>query len=167
MVKKGKYHLFVFQGGTELQAVAGTLSEQDPNKYGNSAEVELQWAMKAYHHAETYNNLIKSVDSKFLKLTQIDDEIYTEFRKEYPAFNVDILNEDEIKSPSAKEKWRPFCERYKNRVEDYNMGTLVRIKAAEEFSEANSLLVVRVQFLAIEIARNREGFNDKLRQKKS
>ena len=27
--------------------------------------------------------------------------------------------------------------------------------------------VVRIQFLAIEIARNREGFNDKLRQKSS
>ena len=42
------------------------------------------------------------MDSKFLKLTQLDDEIYEEFRKEHPAFNVDVLDEEELKSPSAK-----------------------------------------------------------------
>ena len=50
-----------------------------------------------------YCQLIKSVDAKFLKLTQLDDEIYTQFRKEFPAFNIETLSEDELKTPAAKE----------------------------------------------------------------
>lgn len=44
------------------------------------------------------------------------------------------------------------------------MGTLIRTDASKEFSPENSILVVRIQFLAIEIARNREGFNDDIRK---
>lgn len=43
------------------------------------------------------------------------------------------------------------------------MGTLIRADASKEFSPDNSILVVRVQWMAIEIARNREGFNDNIR----
>ncbi|NXH96546.1 PBDC1 protein, partial [Pachycephala philippinensis] len=43
--------------------------------------VELAWAMKAHQHAQVYFNLISSVDPKFLKLTQVDERIYEEFRK--------------------------------------------------------------------------------------
>ena len=38
------------------------------------------------------------------------------------------------------QKWRPFCEQYKDKVEDYNIGTLIRQNSKEEFSESNSLL---------------------------
>ena len=67
-------------------------------------------------------------------------------------------------------------------MEDYNFGTLVRIDARGEYSSENTLLgksersikenfslrfllvsVVRVQFYAIEIARNREGHNASIR----
>lgn len=37
--------------------------------------------------------------------------------------------------------------------------------ASKEFSPENSLLVVRIQFLAIEIARNIEGYNDEVYRK--
>lgn len=38
-----------------------------------------------------------------LKLTPKDALIYEEFRKEFPDFNVGKLNEEELKSPAAKE----------------------------------------------------------------
>lgn len=154
-------------GGTELTSVHSTLQETDPNKFGNSADLELQWAMKAYHHAETYFNLIRSVDPRLLKLTRLDDEIYEDFRKTFPNLKIDVLNEEEMKSPEGKAKWHEFCMKYNQRVEDFNMGTLIRVRTNEEFSEQNSTLVVRIQFLAIEIARNREGFNDRLGKAKS
>ena len=44
-------------------------------------------------------------------------------------------------------------------VEEYNFGTLLRLDCKEGYSEANTTLVPRVQFLAIEIARNRQGLN--------
>ncbi len=33
----------------------------------------------------------------------------------------------------------------------------------KDYSEENSIIVIKVQFLALEIARNREGFNDEIR----
>lgn len=77
---------------------------------------------------------------------------------------VQVLTDDILKSPEAKHEWRQFAEKF-NKVEDFSYGTLLRANAAEEFSQANSILVVRIQFLAIEIARNREGYNNAVYQK--
>lgn len=63
------------------------------------------------------------------------------------------------------QKWRPFCEKFKETVEDYSFGTLLRVDANGEYSEENSILVPRIQFYAVELARNREGFNDAVRTK--
>ncbi|MPC37166.1 Protein PBDC1 [Portunus trituberculatus] len=67
------------------------------------ATMEGLWAMKAMEHAEIYFNLLCAVDPKMLKLTPKDDLIYQEFRKEFPDFNIEKLNEEDLKSPSAKE----------------------------------------------------------------
>lgn len=61
--------------------------------------------------------------------------------------------------------WRPFCENYKEKVEDYNMGTLLRVDATGDYNEENTTLVPRIQFFAIEIARNREGHNTIIKEK--
>ncbi|KAL5021067.1 hypothetical protein ScPMuIL_000222 [Solemya velum] len=154
-------------GGAQEVMSAGAALQMDPDKIQNNPEIELQWAMKAYHHAETYFSLISAVDPACLKLTSIDDEIYTHFRKEFPDFQVDVLEEEEFKSEAAKQRWRPFCSVYEHKAEDYNFGTLLRLDAREDYSEANSILVLRIQFLAIEISRNREGHNSGLRKKNS
>ena len=78
---------------------------------------------------------------------------------------VDSINEDELKSTSGKEIWRPFCEKFKDIVEDYSFGTLIRTKCDGDYSEDNSILTTRIQFYAIELARNREGYNDQIREK--
>lgn len=78
---------------------------------------------------------------------------------------IENINEDELKSPTEKTKWRPFCEQFKDLVEDYNFGTLLRADCTENYSEKNSILITRIQFYAIELARNREGFNDGVRKK--
>ena len=44
-----------------------------------------------------------SLDSKFLKLTKKDDEIYKEFRESFKDFDVGLINEDELKSADSKE----------------------------------------------------------------
>lgn len=109
--------------------------------------------------------LICSVDPKFLHLTPHDQVIYTVFRQEFPSFNVKIVNEDELKNQNGKVRWRIFCEGFKDMVEDYNYGTLLRVDCNEDYTQENSILVPRIQFLAIELARNREGYNDLLRKK--
>lgn len=96
--------------------------------------------------------------------SSFDDKIYTIFRNEFPDMRVNLLDENELKSVESKRKWREFSEQF-NKLDDYSFGTLIRADAASDFSPDNSILVVRIQFLAIEIARNREGCNDSIRKK--
>lgn len=108
--------------------------------------------------------LICSVDPKYLKLTPYDNQIYQIFREDFPNFNVGKVHDGDIKGPAAKQKWRAFIEKF-NKLDDFSYGTLMRADASQDFGEHNSILVVRIQFWAIEIARNREGYNDQIRYK--
>uniref|UniRef100_A0A8C8AEM4 Polysaccharide biosynthesis domain containing 1 n=1 Tax=Otus sunia TaxID=257818 RepID=A0A8C8AEM4_9STRI len=115
--------------------------------------------MKAHQHAQVYFNLISSVDPKFLNLTKVDEQIYGEFRKTFRDLKIDVLDPEELKSEPAKEKWRPFCLRFEGVVEDFNYGTLLRLDCRKDYTEENTIFATRIQFFAIEIARNREGCN--------
>lgn len=109
--------------------------------------------------------ILCSVDPKFLKLTPYDDQIYKVFRETFPDLKLEKLNDDKLKTPEAKAKWRPFCQQFKDYVEDYSFGTLLRADCTGDYSEENSMFTTRIQFYAIELARNREGLNDGLREK--
>ena len=148
----------------QLLAVTSVLS-RPADEFDNDPSVEAIWAMKAMEHAEIYFNLLCSVDPKFLKLTPHDEQIYKSFRDVFHDLKVDKINEDELKSSEGKSKWRPFCEQFKGFIEDYSFGTLLRADCDEDYSEENSILTTRIQFYAIELARNREGFNDGIRKK--
>ncbi|XP_078522482.1 protein PBDC1 [Lissotriton helveticus] len=139
-------------------AVAHALS-LPADQYGNDPDLEMAWAMKAYQHAEVYFNLISSVDPKHLKLTKLDDRIYSDFRTTFKDLKIDVLDPEELKSEAAKEIWRPFCMLFDGIVEDFNYGTLVRLDCKKDYTEENTIFCTRIQFLAIEIARNREGLN--------
>lgn len=47
--------------------------------------------------------LISSVDPQFLKLTKVDDQIYSEFREIFDKLKIDVLDPEELKSELAKE----------------------------------------------------------------
>merc|ERR1719492_536140 len=89
------------------------------------------------------------------RLSQNDDEIYVKFRKDFPDMNVAALEE-------MKSKWRAFCEEFKH-VEDFSFATLIRLNSSQDYEEVNSVIVTKIQFYAIELARNREGHNDQIR----
>lgn len=109
--------------------------------------------------------ILCSVDPKLLHLTPFDDTIYKIFRESFPKLDVNIIDEDKMKSYLGKEKWRTFCEKFRTVVEDYSYGTLLRADASKNYDAQNSILVTRIQFYAIELARNREGINDIIKSK--
>ncbi|PWA31951.1 hypothetical protein CCH79_00019294, partial [Gambusia affinis] len=172
--------------GVEGASAAAHALSLPAEAYGNDPRLEVMWAMKAYNHAEVYFNLISSVDPKFLKLTKVDDQIYSSFRETFKDLDVKRLKEEDLKSDEAKQTWRPFCNQFEGVVEDFNYGTLLRLDCEKDYSEDNTIfgelgmsqwtkrrlsgqkvnimfLVIsatRVQFFAVEIARNREGHND-------
>jgi hypothetical protein len=64
------------------------------------------------HHAETYFKLISSIDASRLKLTKIDDEIYSDFRTSFPDMDVNELKEmEDFKTEAAKAKWRDWINK--------------------------------------------------------
>ncbi|KAI8879058.1 DUF757-domain-containing protein [Backusella circina FSU 941] len=128
-------------------------------------DIEKQWAVKAMHHAETYFNLISAIDPSRLRLTNIDDEIYKDFEESFPEINVEHLDENDFKTPQAKEKWRNWINKYEKRVNEFNFGSLLRIDCREDYTEQNTMFGIRMQFYAIEITRNKKGLNDSLRKK--
>lgn len=141
-----------------------SLLSRPAEQFGNDELVEEMWALKAMDHAEVYFNLLTSVHPSCLHLTPYDDQIYQAFREDFPDLKLKLLTDDILKSEDAKILWRLFAEKF-NKLEDYSYGTLIRADASKEFTPENSLLVVRIQFLALEIARNREGLNDEVYRK--
>ncbi|KAK1808002.1 hypothetical protein LTR12_017648, partial [Friedmanniomyces endolithicus] len=96
-----------------------------------------------------------------LRLTKYDDEILEHFKAEFPDFDLRAtINEDDMKSKEGKERWRNFINAYENKVEDYNFGTMLRANPTWEYGQKETIFAVRMQFYAVEIARNRESLND-------
>ncbi|KAK2463335.1 hypothetical protein APHAL10511_004646 [Amanita phalloides] len=139
----------------------------DPQKAQNLAEIEKQFAVKAVEQAQTYWNLLEQVPPTNLKLTKYDDEIFEHTLKTFPEFadpphdKLIKLDEEWMKSPDGKNRWREFIQQYENKIQDYNFGSLIRTDAREEYGESNTIFVTRIQFYAIEITRNRLGLNDR------
>jgi len=151
--------------GPEGLLAAQSVMEGDPNMLGNDSRVEELWAIKAMEHAEVYFNLLCSVEPARLKLSgsqDLDDEIYKDFKESFPKLNIAKLTEEDLKTEKAKGEWREFSNRYKH-VEDYSLGSLLRMDSTKDYSEENTMLAIKIQFFAIEIARNRDGLNDSLR----
>ena len=153
--------LSVDQNPTEKQLTARKkeLEKVDPSKYVNDTGVEELWAEKAFRHAQVYFKLICGINCTKLKLSKCDEELYQNFMVTFPRVNIEVIDEDKMKSVAGKRRWRNFCNMFQYHVEDYNFGTLLRLDCKEGYSESNTTLVPRVQFLAIEVARNRQGLN--------
>lgn len=133
----------------------------------------------------TYWAILEKVRGSTLRLTKIDDEIYEHLKTDFPEFKPEeTINEDEMKSKTGKERWRKFMMAYEKKVDDYNFGTIVRLNPKWEYGQDETIFgkdwihiqnvvdganlfstVPRMQFYAIEIARNRNGLNDWIHEK--
>ncbi|GJJ14729.1 hypothetical protein Clacol_008996 [Clathrus columnatus] len=139
---------------------------------------------------KTYWNLLASVKPRELRLTKIDDEIFEDVSAAFPDMvkepytGLIKVDENMMKNEDGKVKWRDFISkcvlnilisqipymttiipRYEEKVKDYNFGSLIRVNANDEYSQDNTIFVTRMQFYAIEIARNRLGLNDEIHVK--
>ena len=137
----------------------------DAENADNFEDIEKQFAVKAVQHLEIYWKMLTLRPGSQLSFTKIDDQILTHLCTAFPQFatkegTAKILIEDEIKSPDGKKLWREFMMHYEKTVDDYNFGSLLRLDCSKEYDQANTIFVPRMQFLAIEIARNKYGLND-------
>jgi len=145
--------------GADGALSAASILSKDASEFGNDASYEFMWAMKTFKYAETHFKLISAFDPSKLRLTKYDDQVYRMFKRYFKTFKIDVIESGELKDEESKARWRPFCEMFKGKVEDFNFGTLLRVNCSKGYSEDNTILVTRIQFIAIEIARNRRGLN--------
>ncbi|KAK0725225.1 polysaccharide biosynthesis-domain-containing protein [Lasiosphaeris hirsuta] len=127
----------------------------------NLEDIEKQFAVKAVQHMATYWSILEKMKGSVLRLTKIDDEIYEHLTRDFSDFDpAATIDEDEMKSKVGKERWRKFMMTYEKKVADYNFGTILRISPKSEYGQDTTIFVPRMQFYAVEIARNRNGLND-------
>ncbi|KFA65850.1 hypothetical protein S40285_04661 [Stachybotrys chlorohalonatus IBT 40285] len=128
---------------------------------GNMEDMEKQFAVKTVQHMQTYWAILEKVKGSSLRLTKMDDDIYNHLKEAFPEFDpAATVDEDEMKSKAGKERWRKFMMAYEKKIDDYNFGTMVRNSPKTEYEEDTVIFVPRMQFYALEIARNRHGLND-------
>ncbi|KAL9631779.1 MAG: hypothetical protein Q9204_004074 [Flavoplaca sp. TL-2023a] len=133
----------------------------NPDQAENFEDMEKQFAVKAVQHMTTYWAILEKMKGSQLRLTKIDDEILEHFKKDFPEFDPkETINEDTMKSKEGKERWRNFMMAYEKKIDDYNFGTMLRANPKFEYGEKETIFAMRMQFYAIEIARNRQGLND-------
>jgi hypothetical protein len=131
----------------------------------------------------TYWAILEKVRGSSLRLTKMDDDIYEHLKKDFPDFDpAATIDEDEMKSKAGKERWRKFMMAYEKKIDDYNFGTMMRSNPKWEYGQDETIFgknillewrwtwltgntVPRMQFYAIEIARNRNGLNDWIYEK--
>ncbi|KAL2109175.1 hypothetical protein VUR80DRAFT_2863 [Thermomyces stellatus] len=127
----------------------------------NLEDIERQFAVKAVQHMSTYWGLLEKVRGSSLRLTRCDDEIYEHLKEAFPEFDpAETIDEDKMKSKEGKERWRNFMMKYEKKVPEFNFGTMLRSNPKFEYGKDETIFVPRVQFYAVEIARNRLGLND-------
>ena len=135
-----------------------------PEEAENFEEMEKQFAVKAVQHMSIYWSILEKMKGSKLRLTRFDDEIHDHFKREFPDFDpTATIDEDQMKSKDGKERWRNFINVYgggEHKIEDFNFGTMLRRDPKFEYGEKETMFAVRMQFYAIEIARNRAGLND-------
>ncbi|EKG15410.1 hypothetical protein MPH_07382 [Macrophomina phaseolina MS6] len=149
-----------------MSALGPPGAQLSPEQADNFEDIEKQFAVKVVQHMTTYWSILERMRGSKLRLTKIDDEIYEHFKKEFPDFDpAATINEDEMKSKAGKERWRNFIMAYEKRVDDYNFGTMLRASPTTEYGEKETIFAVRMQFYAVEIARNRAGLNDWIYEK--
>ena len=141
----------------------------NPEEAKNLEDLEKQFAVKAVQHMMTYWSILEKMPGSKLRLTKIDDQILEHFQREFPEFDpAATVDEDQMKSKEGKERWRNFMNAYEkgdNQIEDFNFGTMLRRNPKLEYGEKETMFAVRMQFYAIEIARNRAGLNDWIYEK--
>lgn len=132
-------------------------------EYTNDPSFEIAWAVKAAERANVHMNLLLTCNTAELTMHKKCSIIYDKFREFFPEMNVEKVTEIELKGEN-KQRWFTFCEYFKEEVEDYNLATIMRIRVDGAYSESNTIIVPKIIFLAVEIARNKEGLNERCKE---
>lgn len=88
----------------------------------------------------TYWSILEKVPGSQLRLTKMDNDIYEDFKNEFPEFDpAETLDEDRMKSNAGKAKWRNWMNKYEKIIDDYNFGTMIRSNPKFEYDRDTTI----------------------------
>ncbi|CBY42817.1 unnamed protein product [Oikopleura dioica] len=126
---------------------------------------DADWLPKAFSQAQIHIKLLLAVGPDELKFSPLDEAIYQSFRREFPIFEVGLVEDDlheAMQTGNASKQWIDWVLEWKDKVKDWDQGSLLRKDPNQDYISGNTTFCIRIQFLAIEIARNKEKFNHKI-----
>ena len=133
----------------------------------NDAGMEERGIFDAIVYAESHwtkltsPSLASPADLVMSESAEMDVRLMRSFRGEFgSSFNIACVSVASLKEKKVRVKWRSFLEAVGAVVPLYHMMTLLRLDARLGYTDGNTILVPRVQYLMIEAARNLEGVNN-------
>lgn len=128
--------------------------------------MEDRWLSEASLQASDYVDALVQLGPKAVfptdKSEQFESDLYTMFRRFLPDLQVRVLDPDDpFRHFEDKDRWIPLLNRWQQRLPDSTILTMLRIDSHYGYSPENTYLVPKIKFYAIEVARNREGANDR------
>ncbi|GAA6044246.1 hypothetical protein JCM8097_002197 [Rhodosporidiobolus ruineniae] len=118
----------IISGGGGVAALGGGSGGGLPASFDaenaqNDEGIEMQFAVMCMEKAETHFKLITSIKPSTLpRLTKWDAQISAAFEKAFPEYlanggeKLKQLNEDEMKSPEGKKRWREFMMPFEKEI---------------------------------------------------
>ncbi|CAG5089709.1 Oidioi.mRNA.OKI2018_I69.PAR.g12318.t1.cds [Oikopleura dioica] len=131
----------------------------------DSLNNDAEWLPKAFQQAQVHMKLLLSLGPCKIKFSPLDEKIYESFRKAFPDFDISNVDEDlqdELISGDNKLQWINWMDELKADLKDFDRKSLLRKRPDGDYTSMNTTFCHRAQFLAIEIARNKEGLNQKI-----
>jgi len=118
----------------------------------NSAQYE-PMAAKALEDARQHTEMLRLSENDpnvRIKFTDYDEQIYREFRKLFPTFNLKFLPDPES---GGAEKWAKLIKKFPQLGSG---GRMIRVDCTKGYTKENTTIVTDIVFIAIEAARARE-----------
>ena len=77
-----------------------------------------------------------------LKFSPLDEEIYQSFRREFPIFEVGLVEEDlheAMQTGNASKQWMNWVLEWKDKVKDWDQGSLLRKDPNQDYVSGNTV----------------------------
>ena len=105
-------------------------------------KISADWLPKAFSQAQIHIKLLLALGPDELKFSPLDEEIYQSFRREFPIFEVGLVEEDlheAMQTGNASKQWMNWLLEWKDKVKDWDQGSLLRKDPNQDYVSGNTV----------------------------
>lgn len=125
-----------------MSSVLGGDGRLDCNFAADINKFSADWLPKAFSQAQIHIKLLLALGPDELKFSPLDEEIYQSFRREFPIFEVGLVEEDlheAMQTGNASKQWINWVLEWKDKVKDWDQGSLLRKDPNQDYVSGNTV----------------------------